>query len=82
MFVVHHQYIVYLVLVHRFLNLGNLRLRTNHLWRTCHNVSYGAVEELCLPFFHSPADVAVSDETDNVAIVYCDTQSQIPLAHV
>lgn len=52
---------VYLVLMHFTLYVSNLRVGSNRLWVSCHNVAYGMIEELGLPPFHSAAYVTISN---------------------
>ena len=74
--VVHHQYGVYLVLVHDVLYLCNLGGWRHVFGRRRHDVAHSLVEELCLPFLHGTTYVAISDKSDDtVFLVYRYAQS-------
>ena len=73
---------MYLVLVHLALHVGDLRLGSYRLRSSRHDVADGMVEELCLPALHSTTNVAVGDQSNDLAVLQSHTQSEFALAHV
>ena len=63
-----YQYGVYFVLMHNPLDLGDFGCRQDGLRFSGHDVAYGVIEELRLPPFHCAADVAVGDQSDDLAV--------------
>ena len=60
--VVGNEYIVNLVLVHQFLNVGNLGIWLYRLRMAGHDVANGTAKEFFLPFLHGPSDVTIGHE--------------------
>ena len=80
---IYYEHRMHLVFVHNALNLRNLGLRSHHLWGGGHDVANGLVEELCLPFLHGTADIAIGNQADDTLVfIKRDSQSQFALAHV
>src|SRR5574344_639645 len=77
-----HEHRVYLVSAHDLLHIGYLRVGTHRLGACGHDVGNGLVEELCLPFLHCPADVAVGDESCYLSVTLGYTESQLAPANL
>ena len=69
---VNYQHVMYFMLIHQFLYVGNLGVRADRLWRACHDVAHRAVEELCVPLLHCTSDITVGNHTLDATVLYGD----------
>ena len=71
-----------LVAMHDTSYLREFRCRQHTFRFTRHDVPYGTVEELCLPFLHSASYVSVGDKSHHLAVLQRHSESQFSVAHV